>query len=1673
MEHREHVTRGQVRLGQAVGGHSQHIVGGRLVAGRHRVARLVELHVGQKARGVAVVEGELAICVGLHGEGAGVTGDHGGRGAGGLVGHGLGDLVAEGRVLDPGAHDRVRVVAHQLDLVVLLAGERLGGTQDLILVVPLLGSLEGHLLVGAGRIALALGHLGHSARALEVEPLGELDVLALNGVVAVGGRSAHLVHAVEVGVEPHGAGDLGGAEVTEAAGELVLVAAGGHVEGHGDAVAHLVDLVVVVLGVGGGVAGQDDHAVQRGVRGVVVDERLHIVVEHLRRLAGEVLPAERVVGVGVGVDGGIGARGVALDVVHRAASILQQLGTDDLSRGLLLRGAQIAVLFLDLGDREVEGLGIVGGAADGFHGVAGQVLGALHGHVHRQVAEVVVAVVVAVVGAGVLGAHGERGALARDGRGHGRCRRSHRREHRRAVAGKHRRRRVRVVVEVLDEHPRAALAGLGHAVDHGLSAGHEVPLLQNDLLADEAALGVLLAAHGEVGVVAVVVVDAVVVGVVPQVAGDEVLRDVHDAAVVVGAIGALGQIVGERGRHGVGLLVGMAAAGGGHHLGVALHRHAAVAVNLVLVRVHGIGSREQVGRLRGHGHLRGGLVGGHVGHVDLVAGHVVVGVGDLEEHGVLVGAHEVAVVVVQVGIDGVVVALVDVGGQDVAAAQILVGDAHLVAVDDDLKARALGARLHDLAVLHPATVGALQVLELVGAVHTGDGRRVHVGVGHGRVGPRTRGGVLRPRLGHGRLHGRGLGLDIVGVVGRVLVGPLGIPRPGIGAGHAVVALQRHLDVVHAGLGQNGAGLVAVVALHAVVVHVLPDAPADGLVRRPHLAHVAAVVHRSAVGKLEHPVVLGDVVAGPHVVVVLDILGGVLVALAVLHPGGQDDLAVVLALDGLVIVVGIQLVVLLGHDVAAGDTGRRQVGHVRIELRGSQIALADLLGGAVAGEQPGVLLGTGHGIQRVGHVHGRDLHAVGREVELVVGLVLHHADRGQLVEEVHALLNGLAAHGGGAVVGVHRHDAVAVVPGVGHIRIMGAGLVGEGGVALLAEERVADPHAAVDGLGDLVGIQHAVAVGVGADAVRQAEGGRNQVGVVRHEGLPLARGHVHPLGQAQLLALDAVLALVLQAIVVRIVPDLAGDVGLQKLHEARVATKDGVVEVHDGLRLRLAGTRLGMGRVAGHLVGGDARHVVALAVVEHLGGHMGRTGVSSGIAGHLVLAADRRVGHAVLAVGDLGGHDDVAVVAGRHGGAVGLGDAHRRVHHVGVVGLAGHFLEQLHEVALAHAQGVGVVQAAQVVGQVVSVVLLGLAREGERVVGLGLVQGDAVGGHVDVVVADLGGERGQRVGVAIDDVHGHAGALRGLGLLGLFGRLAAFVFAVLVVVVATLGHGGSRAKRDLAHGQVHMGATREVGLHVGEVGSLQRTQGVQVHVARELLEQVHAVGVGHRALEPAGGVHADAGVQIGGLGGGVALGAGHGNLGQVGHVGAVAEALRLEPGAVVARGIVVFEAGSLQSRGRIARLGDLGAVGKLHFLSEVNLVGQRVSVGHEEPLGHLEGLPCHGLVAGQAVVDVLIAVEAVDVLVLEHHAGDLAGLVGAEAAVEVLLVAAEVPVEGDLSVGLAVGRGGGHDGLNRAVGLGHAGQHDLAVHGVLGVDDLVVVVLGAVVVGILGRLVVPG
>ena len=47
---------------------------------------------------------------------------------------------------------------------------------------------------------------------------------------------------------------------------------------------------------------------------------------------------------------------------------------------------------------------------------------------------------------------------------------------------------------------------------------------------------------------------------------------------------------------------------------------------------------------------------------------------------------------------------------------------------------------------------------------------------------------------------------------------------------------------------------------------------------------------------------------------------------------------------------------------------------------------------------------------------------------------------------------------------------------------------------------------------------ATAVG-GQTIENQAEGGRNQVGVVRHEGLPLARGHVHPLGQAQLLALE--------------------------------------------------------------------------------------------------------------------------------------------------------------------------------------------------------------------------------------------------------------------------------------------------------------------------------------------------------------------------------------------------------------------------------------------------------------------------------------------------------------------------------------------------------------------------
>ena len=179
VEHREHVALGQVRLGQAVGRHGQGVVGSRGIAGRHRVAVGVELHVGQKPGGVVVVEGEGAIGVGLHGVEAGIPGDHGGRGAGGLVGHGLGDLVAEGRVLDPGAHDRVRVVAHQLDLVVLLAGERLGGTQLGALVVHNVGGGESHLAVGALRLAFALGHLGHGTRALKVEPLGELNVLAL------------------------------------------------------------------------------------------------------------------------------------------------------------------------------------------------------------------------------------------------------------------------------------------------------------------------------------------------------------------------------------------------------------------------------------------------------------------------------------------------------------------------------------------------------------------------------------------------------------------------------------------------------------------------------------------------------------------------------------------------------------------------------------------------------------------------------------------------------------------------------------------------------------------------------------------------------------------------------------------------------------------------------------------------------------------------------------------------------------------------------------------------------------------------------------------------------------------------------------------------------------------------------------------------------------------------------------------------------------------------------------------------------------------------------------------------------------------------------------------------------------------------------------------------------
>ena len=605
----------------------------------------------------------------------------------------------------------------------------IGGAQLLALVVRHLGRDEVLLAVLRHDSALFAG----VRLAIQVEPLGQAHFLVRLGSIGV------VQLTVEVVVVEHGAGDLGGAEVAEATRQLGLVARRGHVEGHrrrgalaGSARLHY--LIVVVLGVGRGVARQHDHAVQRGVGRVAHGTAGHQGGSSLvsgtgsgvegavhDSLAGEVVPKQRVVGRGIGIHfagrGNLARRrilaghhaggvGLALDVGHFRT---RQLVADGAGHRVVIGGGRI---LLGHGDREVQG--IVGRAAGNLDGVAGQVLGAFHGDVDGQVREFVVAV---AVGGGVVGGSGgHHHRLRRRSRGrHGEHRGHERLEQLRNLGRLFLARLVAGIGDrrVVGQHPNAAIDGAGSLAFDAVRTGHEVPGLQRDGLAADATFGIGGAVHREGGVVGVE--DAVVVRIVEQVAGDLRARDFHETRVVVRAARALGQVVGKRRRPLVDLhlavlgrlvlavageLAGLGLSGtgavdigeveGGHHAG----GHAVVAVVLVLVGVVGVLRGNEVRGLGSHKDLRarfgvvhGVQIAGHIAAVSL-AGRLVRHVqqhGELGRLAVVVDGHQLAGEVHQVGVVGIgrrPVGHLVVGGQEVAAAEPLVGQAHAVAIDD-------------------------------------------------------------------------------------------------------------------------------------------------------------------------------------------------------------------------------------------------------------------------------------------------------------------------------------------------------------------------------------------------------------------------------------------------------------------------------------------------------------------------------------------------------------------------------------------------------------------------------------------------------------------------------------------------------------------------------------------------------------------------------------------------------------------------------------------------------------------------------------------------------------------------------------------------------------------------------------------------------------------------------
>ena len=1291
-----------------VGVHGMVVLHGAVRARKHGavgqpLARLVDAGVGA---GLGSAVGGVS-ALGVHEARQAVEGVGAGRIGGRRQRAGVGAAreQAEAVHLHPGAHHGIGVLAIALDRLDLGTGR-----DDL--------AVGGHEV---GRVALAGHGAGH------VVPLGERQALALEAALGT------VQDAVEVVVLPYLAGNGGVTEQAEAGVQRGLLTGHGEVEvdvhigivGRSVA-AHLaggLDAVLVLgdIGVGGIVLGGDglrrqhDAATQGGLV-----EGGHAVAHGGRGLGGVLVPAQRVVALGVDVGRIVGLGGNHLGV-HRIGGAIDGPALKPAAVHLQARGRQA-----------VHGHGGVLVVAEHLHRIAGEVLGggmvevgdpaerALRAHAgvaHGQVVEAVVAVLIGqrphaaagrvVGGRGQSEHHGlalgvlERLLVGRDRGAKGRT-------------------GVEVVAEVGVQHPLAVLV---------------VPLLQDDLLVLEAglgghggrALGVLVIAGNRL---AAGLVEAVVVGVLEHHAGDLARHRRAQAGIVEAAVGAQAEVVGEGLLRGDGP-PGDIGDGAGEALAVAaghLRRH--LGDHGVALGRGGQGRGVAVGGVAVDGVLAGVARGGHNGVVRArrLLGHHV------QQHVVLgrvtvgVGGHEVAVGVDEIGVDLGIVAGTVLGRADGALPEGNVDEAHPVAVDGDGSGhRNLGG--------HFLVKTRLVVVHRIGH-RLRRGRMVHmarqVGEGVDAIGIGGLGALgVRGHAVLGEAHGRIL------VVGIPVVGPRGIARPSGVVGHLEgtvgllgrgdgVALEHYLTAalqLLAGEGLVGRGGRVIShrpVVEAVVILVVPDEAGDGLARRLDLAHVAGLdrlgagdVHRGALSLtrdghglglgIEDPVVgfhaLAHALTGRQRHVSVGVRVGELALVVHSKIGGllgQDDLTVVVAgrlqsggavhigaIDrrdarggrGIVGRIGLAAHA-AGDDHAAGHAGA--VGERRIGVGddGLRVVHRGLHGGGhgavrlggivvVAGEHP--LVGGAVGQIRVLlAVQVGQLHAVARQVVLVVVGDVH---RGQVLHEPLALVVG--RHGQRAVHAVDRRKRRLV-----------------GGVAVVD-----------DGLESLAGGAAVLVGGVGVGA----EGGVAHPLALAGDGIRrLGRGLPVPLGQVDGLARQAGLALVLNAVVAGgvvvgavggldagVVPHAAREARARDLHETRLAA--------------------GLGEQR-------ARHVVADAVVDLfvlVGGRIG--------GGAVVVVA--------VGVAAAGGHDDVAVGAPQ--ALLALGDLIAVVSTVLVVGVLivlaeGRLaVERVVEVLLHHLD---------------DAVAIGIRTEG---VVVGALQRRASGGD--------GGQVAQRL---VADVHAH-------------------------------------------------------------------------------------------------------------------------------------------------------------------------------------------------------------------------------------------------------------------------------------------------------------------------------